>query len=362
MLQNNPKHARKFLFIRKLRAILTQYQSFLLAVRFGQLSRRCDTPWIYYCNKNEHLISEEGKKGVLCDWQWPSTLLGPIVFPSIGIKLLKEAVKDWPIKFMPAPPLKKDNIELSFIIGHKGLERYPNLMTTLQSLAAQKDVTLECIVVEQSVIPEIRDMLPKWVKYIHTSLPDPKLLYSRSWAFNVGARAAQGHLLVFYDNDLCAPVDYGKELLQLREQGYKAMRLQRFIIYLDEDTSKCLRQNRRMPEIVKPELILQNCVGGTIAVDRKIFFQIGGYDESFIGWGGEDDEFFQRCQRAKIYMYAYLPFIHLYHHQQQDAHQGSNLKFLETRAKISTSARIEELAKRDFGNLKQPAPFLHRIL
>ena len=40
--------------------------------------------------------------------------------------------------------------------------------------------------------------------------------------------------------------------------------------------------------------------GGTIALEREAYFEIGGYDECFVGWGGEDNEFFQRCQTTKV--------------------------------------------------------------
>ena len=43
--------------------------------------------------------------------------------------------------------------------------------------------------------------LPDWVRYLHTPIPEG-MPYSRAWAFNVGARAGRGEVLVFHDNDM----------------------------------------------------------------------------------------------------------------------------------------------------------------
>jgi predicted glycosyltransferase involved in capsule biosynthesis len=39
---------------------------------------------------------------------------------------------------------------------------------------------------------------------------------------------------------------------------------------------------------------------GILACNKKAFTQLGGLDEKFITWGGEDEEFYLRCYAAKM--------------------------------------------------------------
>jgi len=175
-------------------------------------------------------------------------------------------------------------------------------------------VKLECIVVEQSAKIEIRDALPEWVRYIHIEPQYPDMQYNRSWAFNVGAKLAHGKLLVLHDNDMIVPQDYAKELLKRERQGYEVINLKRFIFYLTEKHTKKIFKNNSLILDESPEIIVQNLVcGGSIAVNRKSYFSIGGFDENFIGWGGEDIEFCERAQILRFYPFTLLPIVHLWH-------------------------------------------------
>ncbi len=69
---------------------------------------------------------------------------------------------------------------------------------------------------------------------------------------------------------------------------------------------------------------MQNAeAGGSIALSRDAFHAIGGYDESFVGWGGEDNEFWERAQTRRVWPYGYLPFVHLWHAPQPEKLQPS---------------------------------------
>ena len=280
---------------------------------------------------------------------------------------MKRSLRDWPVRFEET--LQEGNTVrgggeprlVSFIIGHRGTERLPHLLSTLRSIAAQRGAEVECIVVEQSTAPQVRDHLPPFVRYIHTPLPDPEFGYCRSWAFNVGARAARGTLLVLHDNDLVIPEGYARNLLHRQDQGYEVINIKRFIFYLGRADSELIASVGAKALIsLTPEVVLQNAeAGGSVAVDRDGFFRIGGFDESFVGWGGEDNEFWERARTLSAWVYGYVPLIHLWHAPQPgkravNGNGALTANLIERRASIPPSIRITELRRRHFGNPDAP--------
>jgi hypothetical protein len=104
----------------------------------------------------------------------------------------------------------------------------------------------------------------------------------------------------------------------------------------------------RVPDTA-PEAVWQNWKGGTLAIRRDAYFRIGGFDERFVDWGGEDDEFFDRCRVLKQYDFGYLPFIHLWHEPQPTKSspvRDRNLNLLAKLLQIPPEERIRELKGR----------------
>lgn len=310
-------------------------------------------PWIYVRNRDERLTPDDAGRGTECDWQWTSDLHIARVFPSLGRALMKRALGDWPIGFRSEPVHPAEKPELSFIIGHRGIERLHHLLLTIQSIAAQREISLECIVVEQSNFSEVSKNVPAWVRYIHAPLPYAEMPYCRAWAFNVGARAARGEVLALHDNDMLVPQDYAREIMERFRDGYKVANLKRFIFYLAQNHSERLLTGMGDISDAPPQSVVQNLeAGGSVAIGREDYFDIGGFDESFIGWGGEDNEFWERAQTLEVWPYGYLPIVHLWHPMQSGKYKQdrSTAKLLELRSAIPLHERIAELAARDFGN------------
>jgi hypothetical protein len=309
--------------------------------------------WTRIRNRHERLIESPSGRGVACQWRWTSDLHVAKVFPSLGKRLMTRALADWPISFADAPGRPEGNVRVSFVIGHRGMQRARHLLATLAAIAAQRGPRCECIVVEQSMDAEVRPLLPAWVRYVHTPLPKPDMPYCRSWALNVGARVAEGKVLVLHDNDMLVPEGCAAELWNRCTEGYEVINLKRFIFYLTERHSHDVASGLRLGIVQTPEVIMQNAeAGGSIALTREAFFAIGGYDESFVGWGGEDNEFWERAQTRRVWPYGYLPLVHLWHPAQprkQDPANPNARRQVE-RSAIPTEQRIRELAARPFGN------------
>jgi hypothetical protein len=319
--------------------------------------------WLRLCNRYERLDPAPDGSGFRCDWQWTSVLHAPTVLPSLGRRLFARALAEYPIALAehPAEVALTRPVDVSFVIGHRGLERLPHLLVTLRAIAGQRNARLECIVVEQSVAPEVQTYLPTWVRYVHTPIPNAGMLYCRAWAFNVGARVARGDLLILHDNDLLLPCDYTSEHLAMARSGFEVINLKRFIFYLTrEATGRVTLDAEPLDKALPLDQILQNAQGGgSLVITRSAFMAIGGFDEAFVGWGGEDNELWDRVLTRKIYAFGRMPMIHLWHPPQagKRAIQGrgrDTAALAEERARIPADTRIAELTGRAFGDVSGP--------
>lgn len=265
--------------------------------------------WLQIRNREERVTSDG--RGVRCEWRFTSDLHLPKVFPSAGVRLMRRAFREWPIVMTEEPPVAADP-DVTFLIGHRGIERLPHLLATLRSIAGQRGAEVECVVVEQSAVPEVDRNLPRWVRYLHTHVAADHP-YNRAWAFNAGARLARSRVLIFHDNDMLVPASYAAEALARIGEGWMFLDLKRFLFYLSsKETKRVLGGNALRFDV--PTTIVQNARGGSIAVMREAFVAIGEFDEAFVGWGGEDNDFWDRAEVAgKVYRFGYLPMIHLDH-------------------------------------------------
>jgi N-terminal domain of galactosyltransferase len=311
------------------------------------------SPWVRMHNRRERVTYDE--RGVRCEWQYTTDLHIAKVFPSTGVRLMRRAFADWPIEMRDAR--SDEQPDVTFVVGHRGLTRLPHLLQTLRSIAGQRDAAVECIVVEQSREREIEASLPAWVRYVHTPVPSPDYEYNRAWTLNVGARLARGELLVLHDNDMLCPAAYASEALARKREGWDFLEIKRFTFYLPEEATREVFATRVVRTDV-PSTIVQNLHGASICVAKDAYAEIGGFDESFVGWGGEDNEFWERAEsRGGLYTFGYLPFLHLFHAPQRGKIAGEAApavrRFFEL-TKIPPAERMQRLKAREWGSLDAP--------
>lgn len=323
-----------------------------------QRSHHRNAPWIWLRNRNERLSANPSGPGVLCNWLWGTELHACKALPILGRTLMNRAFSRWPIRFAPSPQ-SRSGPKVSFLFAHMGMDRLPQLRQVLRSVYAQRGIQVECIVADLSV-NSLEAELPIGAKYLPIKFSHLPAGWYKAWAYNIAARHATGDILVFQDGDVCAPMDYGAELARvILQEGYEAASIQRFLFYLDEPSTHAIYWKGVVPKNLTPTCVLQNWKGGTIALAREAFLSMGGFDEGFVNWGGEDDEFFDRCSIKRHTRFGYLPFVHLYHPPQSDRRAPDNIninKILPARLAISPECRVAELRSRDWGKQLQPDP------
>jgi hypothetical protein len=303
--------------------------------------------WERIHNRGEALTFEPSGRGVQCEWKWTSSLRVCEMFPGNAPRLMQAALREWPVAFADVPS-PAEAPEVSFLIGHRGVARLPHLLLTLRTIAAQRDAAVECIVIEQSVEREVESALPPWVRYIHQRA-EPGAPYARARTFNEAARAARAPLLVLHDNDMLVPARYAAELAAKVRAGDEVLDLKRFIFYLTaEDTARAM-ETGSVPPDARSETVIENLRGGSIAITQEAYESIGGFDETFVGWGGEDVELWERAETRRANRFGYLPIVHLWHAPQPEKTQGADAPAIQRYhelAAVPVSERIAWLRRR----------------
>lgn len=314
--------------------------------------------YLSLCNRYEDLEVAPNGMGYRCQWQWTSDLHAPKILPHLGRRLMRRSLSDHPIRRAPAPlVVASGEPDITFLIGHRGKDRLPHLLATLETIAAQQGAEVECIVVEQDTHSRLRPYLPPWVHLIHTPPPTPHMPYCRSWAFNVAARNARAAVLVLHDNDMLVPIDYSAQILRRVSQGYDVVNLKRFIFYLTQAHTDAFFDGTAELLDSAPEVIVQNLEGGgSVGIARDAFDQIGGMDESFVGWGGEDNELWERAQTLRTWFWGNLSLVHLSHPSQpgkRDAQYPTAVRYGQL-AQVDPPERITRLTGSSRGGMQGP--------
>lgn len=142
-----------------------------------------------------------------------------------------------------------------------------------------------------------------------------------------------------------------QKVLEEFQPIYKNSSLQWLLHYLHRDTNRLfplLRIHLNKLRKLQPKR-WQGAKSCNLALWKKNFLTINGFDESFRGWGYEDSDLVIRLIRSGTYRKSgklAVPVIHLWHQQNDQTQEPINLKLLKE-VKISTRIRskmgIEQL-------------------
>ena len=267
--------------------------------------------WLDLCNRHEVLTGDDVSGGRVCQWRDSAHLTVSRIFPDVGTRLLLHCLRQWPLRLNYDSPAKRsDEPEASVLIAIGGVDRLRQFRTVLASLRGQSHGSMEILVVEQSLTPELEQSLPSDIRYLHDR-QEVGVEFNKSRALNVAARAAQGRYFLIHDADYVVPRDYVTECCRVLKQ-VDGVRPSRFNFHLNQSSTEFFTSQHRMPEAPVSEFVVQNNPT-PMALRAKSYWDIGGHDESFIGWGGEDVEFLSRLRTLTMSEGGWMPTIHLWH-------------------------------------------------
>lgn len=253
--------------------------------------------------------------------------------------------------------------------------RLEHLRALFLCLLKQKKQPDELIITDdgssQKVLDFIGDLIPKaQFKVKHIYQEDKGFRKTR--ALNNGVRNSIGDLLIFCDQDLIFGEDYIKTVAEnmndkiflmgrahhiTEEEKNKILSVIENVMFYKEILD-LLPENyvKKIDEMLKEDRIRRifkslklskrgiRLVGMSYAINKKNYIKVNGYDENYIGWGQEDDDFGNRLTVAGINGKELLTKntqLHLWHYSDPTKIHSSNEEYYYKR-------KEEIFSKKDF--------------
>lgn len=199
---------------------------------------------------------------------------------------------------------------ISFIIGYRhSRERLKNLRKTIKWLNQFKNI--EIILVEQDKHSKIQEINLECKKFFTKS----NMPFNRSWALNIGLSYSTKDFIVFGDSDIfMKPNDFLKALKEL-EKNEMVSPYNKMIDLSESENNLNFDEIYKIDRTGRGELDNQkiNISSGISMYRRSAIEKIKGWDESFVGWGGEDNLQTYKVKRFLKYTEMEAPCYHLNH-------------------------------------------------
>ncbi|WNJ78491.1 glycosyltransferase [Cedecea neteri] len=204
---------------------------------------------------------------------------------------------------------------VSVIVPFAGEHRLAALQCMLTGLKQQPDVR-RVLVVEldnqphaQAVATELAD------DYLFACTSSP---FSKARALNIALPFVHTRYLLWLDADLLLPQDF----IRLAWQECERRQLDCLIPwstinFLSEEESRQVQAEQRRPEACSPVFQQRSgAQGGAVLARTDFALRHGGMDETFVGWGGEDNAWFHKASVLGTAAFTHdtrRPLWHLYH-------------------------------------------------
>lgn len=206
-------------------------------------------------------------------------------------------------------------MRVTYVIGYRHrIDRIINLRKVLEWLSSFNNV--DVIIVEQDKYSKISHLN---LRATHVFIKSDKP-YNRSWAFNVALKRNKNPVIIFGDCDIVMdPQELVNSITELNNFDVVSP----YSSVLDLTPEETNYPFNMLPQIQRPgrgenDNQKINLCGGIVIFKTESIIKIGGWNEDFIGWGGEDD--FQTIKVKKLGLtYKEMPYrcYHFWHNRDQ---------------------------------------------
>ena len=225
----------------------------------------------------------------------------------------------------------------------QGQDRVVNLAAVLNALSHQTypREKYRIIVVESDSEPRWQQLFSRYCdRYLFAPCSGP---FNKSWTVNVGVvhGARPTELVCIIDGDILVDHDFiSRNVQRFQEAGTQAHWPYRDLLCLDEWASERARQRRCLEAAARVStddlrgVYMRRSPGACIWVRESLFTRIGGMDERFAGWGGEDEDFAWRVERHAP-LDSYRDVLAHLHHGRAPHKAESGVAFYDDKEKFS---------------------------
>ncbi len=247
--------------------------------------------------------------------------------------------------------LKKSFI--SIIIPVRGRVNFlePCLKHLLKSIEFIKN-DINILVVEHSDVIEHKSICEKYgVNYFWIDGTDTK--FNKCLCHNIGSLLNKNsEYFLFHDLDCLVKEDFFKNLLENKEnKNSKCLQTfyNRRVLYMNhDDTEKIIKNEKTINDVINLTVGDYGAPGGSIFIEKDLFFKVGGYDpELFYGWSPEDIFFWNKVEFFEKVHSVDEPKNELYHmfHELQSNNDSIVLENLYENIKKLNSEEMSEFIK-----------------
>ncbi len=337
-----------------------------LLLRLPKLANRFGLDWRTTKNRHERLIRDDRVNAYRCDWQHSSELTVARIFPDVARRFAFHLFSQYQIGYLgfdTPRPLTTKRPSVSVIVPFGGTERLPQLLVCLKVLRALQGEPFEIIVVEQSAQLTVVPELPVDIQWIHQAFVPHQRQFNKSRAMNLGAAHARGNWLLLIDGDLLLP-NNALQLFSKIPSSIYAIWPARMIFHASQDATREMYSANIINFLSsQPTKVIQNNPT-PVAISREVYWSIGGHDEGFEGWGGEDVEFRDRLRTVEVSEAGIIPIGHLWHPDAPKKVNGDrNSAVQERKLREPVAARITRLWKENahYLQVNQRVKYTHSI-
>lgn len=148
-----------------------------------------------------------------------------------------------------------------------------------------------------------RDTAFRWVQnFYRRMMPEAEVCigklvnepFSRSKAINLAAKLASRDIYIIADGDIVYNPSLMLETIKQMQKSRWVIPFSRILRLSEPVSRQILEQDACWPPKVEPDTEPAHAayfVGGLNVLTKSAFEAVQGYDERFIGWGGEDEAF-----------------------------------------------------------------------
>lgn len=201
---------------------------------------------------------------------------------------------------------------ISYVVPFRETERSDSIISVVNNIRAQRFPDIEIILTEHDINSKIDQKHFSPVEYYlcsdHGNGP-----FNKSMIFNLGVSHVTSPYVILHDADMLTADSYTKTVYDLL-QTYDGCHLGKLVIYTDKQSTNLINTKHAVTNEVTCERVVGYFEGGSIACRVSTYWNVGAFNQDFIGYGCEDCDFYARladgCKWIENRIYD---LVHLWH-------------------------------------------------